>query len=74
LERGADVDKQAAASVAVPNSPVAAAAFTRGIITPERAAVLPGAPENVKLQVWMNGEWWAKNGANVQNRWLEFLQ
>lgn len=58
----------------IPISPVSSEAFNTGKIPPELAAVLPAAPENLKLQVWTDGDWWAEHGAEIQERWSNFIQ
>lgn len=56
----------------IPISPVSAESYQ--YIDPERAKILPTAPENLKVQVWTDGDWWADNGAAVYERWSSFIQ
>ena len=58
----------------IPISPVSSEAFNTGKIPPERAKLLPASPENLKVQVWTDGDWWAEHGAEVQERWSNFIQ
>ncbi len=58
----------------IPISPVSSEAFNTGKIPPERAKLLPASPDNLKLQVWTDGDWWAEHGAEVQERWSNFIQ
>lgn len=44
-----------------------------GIIPPETAKKLPTSDENIKKTVWMNFDWWAKNGAEAVERFEQFL-
>jgi len=49
--------------------PTNSGAFALGKISDEMAARSPSAPENLKNQVIVSAEWWAKNGEAVQERW-----
>ena len=35
--------------------------------------LLPLHPDNLKKQVWMDQEWWLKNGQSVTERWTEWM-
>lgn len=74
LSIGASPIKQAQSVEFSPNSPVAKTAFDLGVISEERAKELPGSPENVIGQVWMDGAWWADSGVEAQTRWTDFMQ
>ncbi|SMF25286.1 putative spermidine/putrescine transport system substrate-binding protein [Tistlia consotensis] len=51
------------------------AAFDTGIISPERAAQLPSAPDNAARQALMSYAWWqSPEGEAAEKRWLEFIQ
>jgi putative spermidine/putrescine transport system substrate-binding protein len=56
----------------IPISPVSSESFA--FIAPERVKVLPASEENLKNQIWTNGDWWADNGAAVHERWANFVQ
>jgi putative spermidine/putrescine transport system substrate-binding protein len=56
----------------IPISPVSSESFA--FIAPERVKVLPASAENLKMQVWTNGDWWAEHGAAVHERWANFIQ
>lgn len=44
-----------------------------GKISPEAAKLLPTAPDNLKREVFLNAEWWAKNGPVAIERFSQFL-
>ena len=54
--------------------PVNPKAFDTGKISPEEARDLNSSPENLKLQVLMDADWWAGNEKDIQPRWDAFLQ
>jgi putative spermidine/putrescine transport system substrate-binding protein len=56
----------------IPISPVSSESFKT--IDPERVKVLPASAENVKKQVWTDGDWWAEHGTAVHERWSAFIQ
>ncbi|MDB5415273.1 MAG: transporter substrate-binding protein [Rubritepida sp.] len=64
-------ERQAAYSTEVANGPTNEAAFN--FITPERAAILPTSPANIRGLVPANPEWWAANRRRVQQRFQDFL-
>ena len=76
LNRLLQPDLQAAISKLIPYGPVNSAAFTSGLISPELAAGLPSAPENLKLQVPVDDAWWGdlKNAEKVQEMWTQLVQ
>lgn len=53
--------------------PVNVKAFDTGKISSETVATLNSAPHNVKLQFVYDPNWWAVNGAALQERWDEFM-
>ena len=71
-------DRGAALAMIQPVGPVTRASFA--LLPPERAAILPGSPENADKLVLINSEWWAKTDAsgktniekNIEmwNRWV----
>jgi putative spermidine/putrescine transport system substrate-binding protein len=65
---------QAEVANAKPISPVSPKAYKIGVIKPEMLPMLPMAPQNLPGQVEMQGPWWADRGADVQRRWLRFIQ
>jgi putative spermidine/putrescine transport system substrate-binding protein len=67
-------DLQAQMTKYIPLSPVTTDAYKNGLIPPNIQAILPAAPQNVKDQVWMDGDWWATHGAEVQEKWTNFMQ
>jgi putative spermidine/putrescine transport system substrate-binding protein len=48
-------------------------AFEIGVITPEVAASLPSSPENAKVQMVMDAEWWRINGARAEELFDEMM-
>lgn len=51
------------------NGPVNPAALP--LITPELAAINPSSPDNMKLMVIADSEWYAKNSATVLNQFID---
>jgi putative spermidine/putrescine transport system substrate-binding protein len=50
-------------------------AFDTGVITPERIAQLPSAPENARKQALMSYAWWSSPaGEAAEKRWVGFMQ
>jgi len=58
----------------IPISPVTTAAFEGDLIDPAVAVTLPASAENIDVQVWTDGNWWAENGPAVYERWSNFVQ
>lgn len=56
----------------LPISPVSEQSYQ--FIDPKSAKTLPTSPENAAKQVWINAEWWAEHGPEVNERWTAFLQ
>ncbi|MFO1056823.1 MAG: ABC transporter substrate-binding protein [Dongiaceae bacterium] len=44
------------------------------ILKPEIQAVLPGSPQNVKVQVFQNYDWWNSVGADGKSNWDKALE
>jgi putative spermidine/putrescine transport system substrate-binding protein len=71
-------DRGAALAKLQPVGPVSKSSF--GMLSPERATILPGHPSNADKLVFINSEWWAATDAsgktnvekNVEmwNRWV----
>ncbi len=62
-------DLQANIPAHINYGPTNSGAFALGKITDEMAVRSPSAPENLKNQVIVRAEWWAKNGQDLQERW-----
>ena len=62
-------DLQANIPTYINYGPTNSGAFALDKITDEMAARSPSAPENLKNQVIVRAEWWAKNGEALQERW-----
>jgi putative spermidine/putrescine transport system substrate-binding protein len=58
----------------IPISPISTEAYEGGKIAADTIKILPASPENLAKQVWTDGNWWAENGAAVQERWTNFMQ
>ncbi|QLH13076.1 extracellular solute-binding protein [Paracoccus pantotrophus] len=54
------------------SSPVNQNVFKPGVLPDEVVATQAASPDNLKLQVMTDGEWWAENGVEVMERWQEF--
>ncbi|WP_137391103.1 ABC transporter substrate-binding protein [Rhodoligotrophos defluvii] len=69
-------DMQAAIPQFIAYGPVNSKAYETGKITPEIAETLPSAPQNLKVQVPVNDEWWGdlKNAEKVQEMWTQLVQ
>lgn len=67
-------EQQATMTNLIDYGPINSQAFDLGVISEERAAILPSSPENMKNQVIMNADWWAENGPAVAERWTAFIQ
>ncbi|MGV9801963.1 extracellular solute-binding protein [Mycobacterium sp. NPDC003449] len=64
-------EPQAAMSAAIPYGPTNTNAFD--FIARERAARLPGSPENADLGATLDAAWWAENLPDVKARWDQWL-
>ncbi|QIZ37180.1 ABC transporter substrate-binding protein [Saccharopolyspora sp. ASAGF58] len=62
---------QAAMSEAILYGPTNANAFN--YLDKQRAARLPGSPENATLGATLDAAWWAQNLSNVKPRWDQWL-
>jgi len=70
-----DARNQAEFPLHIPYGPVNAKAFELGAIPAERARILPSTPENLKVQFFMNPDWWSSpEGEAAEARWTSFLQ
>lgn len=69
-------DIQAALPHFINYGPVNMKAYDLGTISPELAAKLPSSPENIKLQVKVNDEWWGDlaNAEKAQEMWNQLVQ
>ncbi|MGF7163433.1 putative spermidine/putrescine transport system substrate-binding protein [Rhodoligotrophos appendicifer] len=67
-------DLQANLPALIEYGPVNSKAFDTGKITPELAAATNSSPENYKLQVTLDDEWWGKNLPKIQPMWDAFIQ
>ena len=61
-----DPEVQATFSRHIPYGPTAKAAFD--LLTPEERARMPSSPENAKLSVAIDGDYWLENGAKIYDR------
>lgn len=43
-----------------------------GYVSAETRPLLPLSPDNLAKQVWLNVDWWTKNGAAVTERWQKW--
>lgn len=73
FDRALAPDLQALLPTFIDASPVTTLAYENDLIPAELAATQATAPENVALQVWTDGDWWAENGAAVRERWTAFI-
>lgn len=64
-------ERQAEFAKHIPYGPVNRKAFD--LISPERMALLPSAPENFAQGVIQNGPWWAEHGVAANERFNEWL-
>ncbi len=75
LNEAVDPVLQANLPLHIDYGPANPKAFATGVITPERAAQLPSAPDNAKKQALMSYQWWSSPaGEAAERRWLSFLQ
>ncbi len=59
----------------IPYGPVNAKAYEGGMIPPETLRRLPSAPQNLKVQFFMDPDWWSSSEGEVaEARWTSFLQ
>lgn len=76
LSRLLAADLQAAIPQYINYGPINVKAFDDGKISPELAAKLPSSPENAKVQVLVNDEWWGDlgNAEKTQEAWNQLVQ
>ena len=69
-------DLQAAVTKEINYGPVNVKAFENAAIPADLAAKLPSSPENMKVQINVNDEWWGdlKTAQKVQERWNQLVQ
>ncbi len=64
----------AEAAKLIPYGPAQMLVYQGGLIPANVASTLPTSPENIKLQVNQNLDFWIENGARLQERWDRFIQ
>ncbi|HEY0286101.1 MAG TPA: ABC transporter substrate-binding protein [Pseudomonas sp.] len=70
-----DARLQAALPMIIDYGPLNPQAYKTGIISPDRVAKLPSAPENISRQALLSAKWWAsQDGVKAEERWLAFVQ
>lgn len=72
LERALKADLQAKLPTVIDASPVNSEVYDQKLIPDDLVAKQATSPENLKIQVWTDGDWWAENGAAVRERWSAF--
>ncbi|MGH0237107.1 ABC transporter substrate-binding protein [Sinorhizobium meliloti] len=72
LERVLKADLQAKLPTVIDASPVNSEVYEQNLIPADLMAKQATSPENLKIQVWTDGEWWAANGAAVREKWSAF--
>lgn len=73
FDRALAADLQAKLPTFIDASPITTKAYENDLIPADLAAEQATSPENVALQVWTDGDWWAENGAAVRERWSAFM-
>lgn len=73
FDRALAPDLQAKLPTFINASPITTKAYENDLIPAELAAAQAASPENVALQVWTDGDWWAENGVAVRERWSAFM-
>lgn len=59
----------------IPYGPVNPNAYEGGMIPPETLERLPSAPKNLKVQFFMDPDWWSSpDGEAAEARWTSFIQ
>jgi putative spermidine/putrescine transport system substrate-binding protein len=75
LNEAVDPVNQANLPLHIDYGPANPKAFDTGVITPERVAQLPSAPENARKQALMSYAWWSSPaGEAAEKRWVGFMQ
>jgi putative spermidine/putrescine transport system substrate-binding protein len=75
LNEAVDPVSQANLPLHIDYGPANPKAFDTGVITPERVAQLPSAPENARKQALMSYAWWSSPaGEAAEKRWVGFMQ
>jgi len=64
---------QAALANAAPYGAVNQRAYTDGLISEQRAKLLPSSPANVKAQLKLDTEWWKENQTKAEKLYQEML-
>jgi len=64
----------AAAAKLIPYGPAQLRVYELGMVSAELAKILPSSPENIKVQVNQDLQYWIDNGAKLQERWDKFIQ
>jgi putative spermidine/putrescine transport system substrate-binding protein len=64
----------AEAAKLIPYGPAQMLVYQGGMIPANVAKTLPTSPENIRLQVNQNLEYWIENGPRLQERWDRFIQ
>ena len=75
LNEAVDPVHQANLPLNIDYGPANPMAFDTGVISPERAAQLPSAPDNARKQALMSYAWWSSPaGEAAEKRWVSFMQ
>jgi putative spermidine/putrescine transport system substrate-binding protein len=75
LNEAVDPVNQANLPLHIDYGPANPRAFDTGVITQQRAAQLPSAPENARKQALMSYAWWSSSeGEAAEKRWVAFMQ
>jgi putative spermidine/putrescine transport system substrate-binding protein len=64
----------AAAAKLIPYGPAQLRVYELGLVSADLAKILPSSPENIKVQVNQDLQYWIDNGAKLQERWDKFIQ
>lgn len=72
FERALKADVQAKLPTVIDASPVNSEVFEQNLLPADLVAKQATSPENLKIQVWTDGDWWAENGAAVREKWSAF--
>jgi putative spermidine/putrescine transport system substrate-binding protein len=58
----------------VPYGPMVPGVYAPGLINPEKAKTLNSYPDNLKVQLVLDPDWWAENRPAAQTRWDAFMK
>lgn len=72
FERALKADLQAKLPTVIDASPVNTEVYEQNLLPADLVAKQATSPENLKIQVWTDGDWWAENGAAVREKWSAF--